>query len=131
MKKLTSIIALITIVIAACNDTKPKETFTSTSEPSKVVVIGVYPKDGKKMIGDVLRITGDAIKIDSVKKTKSIVTDTAYFFMAIVPVLDPVSKKPLKTKNGLDSLESRWQSISKDSVNTHVENISVDTLLKQ
>jgi len=117
---------IATLFLASCYGTtdKPKPT------TGKAIIPAVYQKDGIKKLDWVFRINEDKVKIDSVTGKKSIVTETLYGVWMVIPYLDSL-KQPLKTKAGKDSIFVGWIAISRDSVNTHIENISIDSLLKK
>lgn len=75
---------------------------------------------GLKIPGIVLRQISKVIKYDSAAKIETIITDTLWGVQRIMYPKD-TTKQP--------SLE--WFVIGKDSVNTHVENISIDSLIKK
>lgn len=120
------VLIIATLFLASCYGTsdKPKPT------TGKAIIPAVYQKDGFKKLDWVLRLNEDKIKTDSATGKKSIVSETLYGVWTIVPYLDSL-KQQLKTKAGKDSVFAGWIAISKDSVNTHIENISIDSLLKK
>jgi len=122
MKKLITILTAA-LVITSCSDTKKPAPADTTTR----VILGAYQKDGKKRIGEVLEITRDDIKRDSITKEKTIITYTIY---AVWENFFDSTGKPIKRLIGKDSLPGSWMRISNDSVNTHVENIPIDSLLK-
>lgn len=75
---------------------------------------------GFKIPGLVLRRIDKTVKWDSIQKKDIVITDTLWGVQRVFYPKD-TTKKP--------SLE--WFQIGKDSVNTHVENINVDSLLKK
>lgn len=116
MKK--TIIILSAIILVSCNEKNEKPTLKDG------VYIGVYKREGKKMYGEIIRITQDKIIYDSVKKVKTVASQMLCGTWAKVPAVDSLNK-PIK-----DSVVWGWKAISCDSVNFHVENITIDSLLK-
>ena len=117
---------IATVFLASCygKTNKPKPT------SGKAIIPAVYQSKGTKKLDWVLRVNEDKVKTDSATGKKSIVTDTLYGIWDLIPVPDKYGK-PIKTSNGKDSLSFGWMIIGRDSVNTHIENISIDSLLKK
>jgi len=125
MKKTISILTVITVLLMSC-----KAPVKETTEPNGKFLAVYIDKQGNKRVGEVLRVTKDDIKYDSATGKKSIVSKTLVGYLTFIPQKDSLGKV-LKTKNGTDSLGGGWQLISKDSVNFHIENIPIDSLLKK
>ena len=119
------VLIIATVFLSSCFGTKDKP-----NPAGKEIIPAVYQSKGIKKLDWVLRVNEDKIKTDSATGKKSIVSETLYGVWTVVPYLDSL-KQPLKTKAGKDSLFAGWIVISKDSVNTHIENISIDSLLKK
>lgn len=121
------LLLIATIFLASCYGKTENKTKLLAG---KEIIPAVYQKDGLKKLDWVLRLNEDKVKTDSATGKKSIVSETLYGAWMVIPYLDSL-KQPLKTKAGKDSVFSGWIVISRDSVNTHIENISIDSLLKK
>lgn len=96
-------------------------------------ILGVYTKrDGSKQVDILFRRIYEAIKYDSIKKEKIIVTDTLFAFPVTIKQVDSVGHI-LKDREGKDSINPNpvYVPIGKDSVRTDVSNIPVDSLLRK
>lgn len=120
------VFVIATIFLTACYGKTEKK----KPAPGKEIIAAVYQKDGLKKLDWVLRLNEDKVKTDSATGKKSIVSETLYGVWMVITYLDSL-KQPLKTKAGKDSVFAGWVAISKDSVNTHIENIPIDSLLKK
>ena len=120
------VLIIATVFLASCYGTTDKPKPTS----GKAIIPAVYQSKGTKKLDWVLRVNEDKVKTDSATGKKTIVTETLYGVCMVIPYLDSL-KQTLKTKNGKDSVFAGWIAISQDSVNTHIENISIDSLLKK
>lgn len=103
----------------------PKEGFSR--------ILGVYIKrDGTKQVEVLGRQIYKSIKFDSITKKDVVVIDTVFGTPVIIKAFDSKGTI-LKTKEGKDSINPNpvYIPIGKDSVNTHVENTPIDSLLKK
>lgn len=117
---------IATLFLASCYGTSDKPKPTAPRE----IIAAVYQTKGVKKLDWVLRVSADKVKTDSATGKKTIVSETLYGVWTVTQYLDSL-KVPLKTKDGKDSVLAGWIAISKDSVNTHIENIPIDSLLKK
>lgn len=125
MKKLLVAIFGFLIFISCNNGSKHKEIsiFKPTPNVAQDKIVAVYKKrDGGKELASVLRQIQKTIRYDSLKGQDIVAVDT---FWAIL------NDTIMKTSLGKDTTIAYWRQIGKDSINTHVENIPVDTLLKR
>lgn len=113
------------MALASCKNEKNKV----LPKAGQTIIIGVANVDGKKNIRELLRVIYEGIETDSATGVKTIVTDTAYGYLDVITILDSTGKA-LKKVNGYDSTMSTWLKLSKDSVNTHIENVPLQELLK-
>ena len=120
------VLIIATFFLESCYGTTDKPKPVS----GKAIIPAVYQSQGIKKLDWVLRVNDDKVKTDSITGKKSIVSETLYGAWMVIPYLDSL-KQTLKTKAGKDSVFAGWIAISKDSVNTHIENIPIDSLLKK
>lgn len=130
MKK---IIIALSLVIIACNSGKGKDNQLPPKEGVSKVFAVYTDSKGNKIASIVLRVIEKKVIYDSATKTDRVGYDTIWGIPTNIPILDSVTNKPK-----LDSLgyviyrpEPAYYRIGKDSVNTHVENIPLDSLLKK
>lgn len=128
---LLALLCLILAILYASCKGESKENELPTTGDAKIIAV-FTKRDGTKQIDILLRRIFETIHTDSVTKKKTIVFDTLYGQPFIVKATDSTGKI-LKAINGQDSLSPNpvYAPINKDSVNTKIENISVDSLLKK
>lgn len=100
-----------------------KKEIIKPPKEGQLKIIGVYTKtNGEKQIEIIIRQILKRIVYDTITNQDKISMDTIYGY--------PVDMK-IKDSTGKDSTYRIFKIINKDSVNTHVENISIDSLLKK
>lgn len=118
----------LTPYIACNNNEKIKAKEPALGETK---ILAIYTDTaGNKTPMVVLRIIGVRPNFDTTIGNYKVITDTFWGVERRYPLYDSL-KRPL-----LDSLKrplygSGWVTVGKDSINTHVENISVDSLTKK
>lgn len=117
----------IILIVTGCNDAKEPPSTIKPAVISDQNLVGIITDtSGTRYLGVAKRrIVGYSI---NGKLTMG--SDTLVGVFRTMPFLDAL-KQPLKTKDGRDSVWNAWFVIGKDSVNFHVENISIDSLLKK
>lgn len=127
MKKAALKIALVLIFIS-CGDKGKKEKNSQPVSQAKIIAIYTGP-DGKKVATIAFRVINKNIRYDSTLKNDVIVIDTLWGIEKPVPLLDSL-KQPIKDSLGNPRFQLFYVKVSKDSINTHIENIPLDSLLK-
>lgn len=123
-------IFVLLLSVASCGTNQKQDKPESVSHKR---LVALFTENGEKKVGILELFIQDKIKVDSVTKIKSIVTDSVWLNVYLQPVMD-TTKTPhvvLKNSKGQDSLFKYGIIIAKDSVSTRVENIDVDSLLKK
>ncbi len=121
-------LVLITICILSCNSSKNK---TQLPKAGEVKLLAIYTdSNGNKIPSIVVRVITVNPKYDSTKGTYEVAVDTIFGAEQRIPLLDSL-KQPK-----LDSLKKPmyyygYVRVPKESINTHVENIPLDSLTKK
>lgn len=113
-------ILFIAILMFSCKD-KKEETPTAEVGTHKIIAVRTHP-DSTREAKVLYRTIGKTISYDSTKKKDEIIVDTVW-----------QEEFPVKVKDstGKDTFQFRYLRVPKDSVDWHVENIDVDSLLKK
>lgn len=129
MKSLYSLL-LLTIIFISCSEKKKSNIPQEGS--TKIIAVLTLP-DSTKVIDIYLRIIEKRVKYDSSKKKDIIVYEELWGRPVLVPLLDSITKKPIMDSLGRPKMNPTPQyiEVNKDSINTHIENIPVDTLLSK
>lgn len=114
-----TILFIAVILIISCKD-KKEETPTAEVGTHKIIAVRIMPDTIKNRILALYRTIGKTITYDSTEKKDEIIVDTIWNEELSVAV---------KNSTGKDTIEFRYLSVPKDSVNWHVENIDVDSLV--
>lgn len=129
MKQFKTILIFATLFLfSACGGSDKKAKAPDLGETK---LLAIYTDtSGNKVPMIVLRIIAVRPTFDSTNNKYEVVTDTFWGIEKRYPLLDSL-KRPM-----LDSLKqplygSGWVKVGKDSINTHIENISVDSLTKR
>jgi len=121
--KNTIALIIIGILILSFPSCSNKETKQPIPQVGEAKIMAVYiDSTGKKVPAIMLRVIKEGIKYDSIKKEKKIVYDTLYGYEKVYVNGVDSSGKPKYTIG--------YFQISKDSVNTNVSNIPLDSLTK-
>lgn len=129
MKKLLTLLLSMTLVLYSCNSKKPKKEVPVAGEARLFAV--VTEPDGSKRPAIVLRVIRKTIKTDSLKMVDKIIYDSVFGVERDVPVKDSTGKPIIDTATGKPKIITSWFVISRDSVNTKVQDIPLDSLLKK
>lgn len=126
---------LLYLVISSCNNGgKETKLEANTNHPpiGATKIIAVYiDLNGNKTPGVIGRVIDKVIKYDSVNKKDFITYDTAYGIERQVPERDSLNRVIIDSLTNKPKMIWVWAKIGKDSVNTHIENIPLDSLLKK
>lgn len=129
--KLIFLSTLVFFFLIGCNGGNKKVNEVPKIGDSKIV--GIYIKrDGTKVLDILFRRISKTIKTDSITKKDVIVIDTLYGMPIVIKAVDSVGNI-LKTRDGKDSINPQpvYVPITKDSINTFVSNIPIDSLLRK
>lgn len=129
---LISTIILFTVSFS-CNQSVEKKS-TLPASPSSEKILAVYiRKDSVRVIDILLRVIQKTVKYDSLKKKDVIMVDTLFGIPLYLPMKDNIGKDILDsiTKKPKINTVPTYVSYPSDSIIWHVENISVDSLLKK
>jgi|GEM_PF-3702351 len=125
MIKLKLLFAVSVLMFVSCDKKKEQKI-----DEGEVRVMGVYTNSaGQKVPTIFLRVIKVSMAFDSVNEKYSHKVDTLWGIEKSVPVLDSLNH-PKKDSLNNPIYKSYWAVVSKDSVNTHVENIPLEILLK-
>ncbi len=118
----------LTPYVACNNSSKPT---AKTPDLGETKLLAIYTDSaGNKVPMVVLRVIAVRPNFDSTKGKYEVITDTFWGVEKRYPLMDSL-KRPM-----LDSLKNQlygsgWVKVGKDSINTHIENISLDSLTKR
>ncbi len=130
MKSTLSLLLLTCFVILySCGNEKKKTPVPKEGEARLFAV--VTNPDSTKRAAIVLRIIKKSIKTDSLKGVDRIVYDTTWGAEREVPMLDSLKSPIIDSVTKKPKMITGWFVISKDSVNTKVQDIPLDSLLKK
>lgn len=131
MKKLF-LPTLLFFIFISCNDSGDKKIIKIPKTGDEKIVAVITNRDGTKTLEGVLRRIYKGIKFDSVNKVDVVVYDTLFGKGVNVKAIDSVGNI-LKTHDGKDSINPNpvYIPIGRDSVQTNVSNISIDSLLRK
>ena len=132
MKQLLVMLIGLVVLFGCTHEKKGNGKYSNTglNAGKEERIVAVVTMMGQKQITEVIRVIQDMPRYDSVRKMKYVFTDTLYGIYRGYPALDSL-KRPLKAKNGKDSITIFPIRLLKDSVNTNVSNIPIDSLLKK
>lgn len=120
------------LALSFCNNKSKKEVEIPKEGTIKILAVYIRP-DSTRTLDIVLRQIVKRVRYDSASKRDIIAIDTLWGIPMTVdlvgadgkPIIDSITRKPKINP------QVQYILIGKDSVNTHVENISVDSLLKK
>lgn len=111
------IIGLVALSFTSCNNSKVGKEIPKLGQ---VKILAVYKDSGRVIPSIIIRQISKQVKIDSLTGKESIVTDTLYGVEVLMPTKDTSGKVVMRLLPKV---------ISKDSVNWHIQNIALDSLL--
>lgn len=131
MKKSIVFFLLITAIFYSCNNNEKKiKSEIPVAGEARFFAVVTEP-DGSKRAAIVLRVIRKTIKTDSLKMVDKIIYDSVFGVARDVPVKDSTGKPIIDTATGKPKIITSWFVISRDSVNTKVQDIPLDSLLKK
>lgn len=126
MKQLT--LLLLTAFMSCNSSTKKKET---PKEGVSFIVGTFIQPTGEKVIEVLGRKITKGIQYDSISQRDLIKIDTQYFKPVWLPIKDSLGHTVMDTLTHQPRQYKDYYIISRDSINTHIENIPVSELLKK
>lgn len=127
---LATFILLAAIVFSCCNEKKLVETPKEGTE--KILAI-IVKRDSTRILEVVIRQIAKRVKYDSTKGKDVVAIDTLWGIPIAVPLLDSLNHPVIDslTKKPKVNPQPQYVLWNKDSILTHVENVSYDSLIKK
>lgn len=127
--KIISLLFIAAVLAASCSTKKEIKPPTPMTGQTKIMAV-YLDTNGIKYPAIVMRVIQKTIKYDSLKAQDVIVYDTLFGVERTFPQRDNAGNI-ITDSAGKPKYFTGIFSIGKDSVNTHVENIPLDSLLKK
>lgn len=122
------LLPLLLLIIISCNQ-KTNEPITEKEGAAKYLAQRILPNGGKD-VGWFVRVIAKNIKYDSSQKKDVIATTKKWYFEKTIPIIDDKTKQQKKDSLGNLLYKFDYEEVPIDSINTHVENIPFDSLVK-
>lgn len=129
MKKTIILLALVALTFVSCNNQKKAPEKTQPQDRAKIIAI-FTDSLGNKVPLVALRVIERGAIYDSVLQDWKVLVDTSWAIEKNFPLTDSLGKPKIDSL-GKPVYGPFWVLVPKKSINTHVENISVDSLVKK
>jgi len=117
---------ILIFIFTRCGNENPSQPVDIGTR--KIIATYIHP-DGRQDVGVILQVISKTVKTDSATNKDEIVLDTLYGRPEVVPILDSEGN-PTVDSTGKPRYTIAYFPIGKDSVNWKIQNIPVDSLIR-